>query len=215
MVACSSFSIAGSAVATMVWSTEAMNSPMETIAKISLRRSFCRAPGASRAGSLVLAVSPVRLTCNKVSCLLASIQVESGDVMDTELVARLRAVIPRLARVLNDTSTGEDLTPTQYSVLSLVRGRGPLGLTELTELEGLNPTMLSRVVKALDERGLIRRMQDPGDLRAARGAATPEGAKLHDQIRAQRTQVLSDCLNGLPPDTTAMLLKAVPDLEAS
>ena len=40
MVACSSFSIAGSAVATMVWSTEAMNSPMETIAKISLRRSF-------------------------------------------------------------------------------------------------------------------------------------------------------------------------------
>ena len=47
--------------------------------------------------------------------------------MDTELVARLRAVIPRLARVLNDTSTGEDLTPTQYSVLALVRGRGPLG----------------------------------------------------------------------------------------
>ena len=43
--------------------------------------------------------------------------------MDTELVARLRAVIPRLARVLNDTSTGEDLTPTQYSVLALVRGR--------------------------------------------------------------------------------------------
>ena len=62
--------------------------------------------------------------------------------MDTELVARLRAVIPRLARVLNDTSTGEDLTPTQYSVLGPVRVRGPLGLTELTELEGLNPTML-------------------------------------------------------------------------
>ena len=134
--------------------------------------------------------------------------------MDTELVTRLRAVIPRLARVLNDTSTGEDLTPTQYSVLALVRGRGPLGLTELTELEGLNPTMLSRVVKALDERGLIRRMQNPGDLRAARVEVTPEGAKVHDEVRAQRTRVLSDCLNGLPPDTTAMLLTAVPDLEA-
>ena len=95
--------------------------------------------------------------------------------MDTELVARLRAVIPRLARVLNDTSTGEDLTPTQYSVLALVRVRGPLGLTELTELEGLNPTMLSRIVKVLDERGLIRRMPDPGDLRAARVAATEAG----------------------------------------
>lgn len=134
--------------------------------------------------------------------------------MDTELVARLRAVIPRLARVLNDTSTGEDLTPTQYSVLALVDTRGPLGLTELTELEGLNPTMLSRVVKALDERGFIRRMPDPGDLRAARVEATPEGAKVHERVRAQRTQVLCDCLHGLPPDTTATLLKAVPYLEA-
>ena len=134
--------------------------------------------------------------------------------MDTELVARLRAVIPRLARVLNDTSTGEDLTPTQYSVLALVRVRGPLGLTELTELEGINPTMLSRVVKALDERGLIRRMQDPGDLRAARVAVTAEGERVHDRVRQLRTKVLSDCLHGLPADTAATLLAAVPDLEA-
>ena len=134
--------------------------------------------------------------------------------MDSELMARLRAVIPRLARVLNDTSTGEDLTPTQYSVLALVRGRGPLGLTELTELEGLNPTMLSLVVKALDERGLIRRMPDPGDLRAARVAVTPLGEQVHERIRQQRTKVLSECLHDLPQETTATLLAAVPDLEA-
>ena len=134
--------------------------------------------------------------------------------MDTELVARLRAVIPRLARVLNETSTDADLTPTQYSVLALTHVRGPLGLTELTELEGLNPTMLSRVVKVLDERGLIRRMPDPGDLRAARVEVTPEGAKLHDQVRTQRTKVLSGCLQALPADTAAVLLSAVPDLEA-
>jgi DNA-binding MarR family transcriptional regulator len=133
--------------------------------------------------------------------------------MDSELVARLRAVIPRLARVLNDTSTGEDLTPTQYSVLALVRVRGPIGLTELTELEGLNPTMLSRIVKVLDERGLIHRMPDPDDLRAARIAASPAGERVHDRVRAQRTKVLSECLHGLPPETTAALLAAVPDLE--
>src|ERR1700752_4724404 len=102
--------------------------------------------------------------------------------MDTELVARLRAVIPRLARMLNDTSTGEDLTPTQYSVLPLVRVRGPLGLTELSEVEGVTPTMLSRVVKARDERGLIRRMPDPGDVRAARVAATADGERVHDRV---------------------------------
>jgi DNA-binding MarR family transcriptional regulator len=138
----------------------------------------------------------------------------SESTMDAELVARLRGVIPRLARELNETSTGEGLTPTQYSVLALVRSRGPLGLAELTELEGLNPTMVSRIIKVLDEGGLIVRMPDPQDLRAARLAATPAGEQVHDRVRAQRTQVLSDCLGRLPADTASTLLAAVPAMEA-
>jgi DNA-binding MarR family transcriptional regulator len=133
--------------------------------------------------------------------------------MDAELVARLRGVIPRLARQLNDASTEEGLTPTQYSVLALVRGRGPLGLAELAELEGLNPTMLSRIVKVLDEGGLIRRMPDPNDMRAARLEATPAGEQMHDRVRAQRTQVLSRRLERLPPETAEALLAAVPAME--
>jgi DNA-binding MarR family transcriptional regulator len=134
--------------------------------------------------------------------------------MDAELVARLRGVIPRLARQLNDTSTGEGLTPTQYSVLALVRVRGPLGVAELTELEGLNPTMVSRIIKVLDERELIRRMPDPNDMRAARLVATPTGEQVHDRVRAQRTQVLSECLGRLPAGTANTLLAAVPAMEA-
>jgi DNA-binding MarR family transcriptional regulator len=134
--------------------------------------------------------------------------------MDAELVARLRGVIPRLARQLNDTSTGEGLTPTQYSVLALVRVRGPLGLAELTELEGLNPTMLSRIIKVLDERGLIRRVPDPNDLRAARVEVTPTGEQVHERVREQRTKVLSECLERLPSQTAEMLLAVVPAMEA-
>ena len=133
--------------------------------------------------------------------------------MDAELVARLRGVIPRLARQFNETSTGEGLTPTQYSVLALVRIRGPLGLAELTELEGLNPTMLSRIVKVLDERGLIRRLPDPSDMRAARVEVTQEGEQVHGRVREQRTRVLSECLERLPPRTAELLLAAVPAME--
>ncbi|HEV3381013.1 MAG TPA: MarR family transcriptional regulator [Trebonia sp.] len=133
--------------------------------------------------------------------------------MDAELVARLRGVIPRLARQLNDTSTGEDLTPTQYSVLALIRVRGPLGLAELTELEGINPTMLSRIIKVLDERGLIRRLPNPKDMRAARVEATPEGEQVHERVRAQRTQVVTECLQRLRPETVQTLLAAVPAME--
>jgi len=134
--------------------------------------------------------------------------------MDVEMVARLRGVISRLARQLNATSTDEGLTPTQYSVLGLIAVRGPLGLTELTEMEGLNPTMLSRVVRKLDDEGLIRRQPDPADQRAARVQVTPAGSEVHQRIRAQRTQVLYTCLERLPIEVTDELLKAVPMLEA-
>ena len=133
--------------------------------------------------------------------------------MDVELVARLRAVIGRLARQLNDASTGEGLTPTQYSVLALVRARGPLGLTELTDLEGLNPTMLSRVIRVLDDSGLIQRLPDPSDLRAARVQITPDGKRIHERIRERRTRVLTDWLDRLPAQTAATLLAAVPAME--
>jgi DNA-binding MarR family transcriptional regulator len=133
--------------------------------------------------------------------------------MDVELVARLRAVIGRLARQLNDASTGEGLTPTQYSVLALIRFRGPLGLAELAELEGLNPTMVSRVIRVLDDAGLIRRQPDPADLRAARVEVTPDGEQVHQRIRDARTRVLTDCLKRLPAETADTLLGAVPALE--
>jgi DNA-binding MarR family transcriptional regulator len=132
---------------------------------------------------------------------------------DVERIARLRGVIGRLARRLNATSTGEGLTPTQYSVLSLVRMRGPLGLAELTDLEGLNPTMLSRIVRKLDEDGLIERLPNPTDLRAVRIAVTPSGELVQERIRARRTSVLSDCLGRLSNSTVDLLLEAVPALE--
>jgi DNA-binding MarR family transcriptional regulator len=133
--------------------------------------------------------------------------------MDVELVARLRKVIGRLARELNEASTVEGLTPTQYSVLALIRSRGPLGLAELAELEGLNPTMVSRVIRVLDDAGLIRRKPDPADLRAARVEITPDGEQVHEHVREVRTRVLTDCLTQLPPATVDVLLAAVPAME--
>ncbi len=96
---------------------------------------------------------------------------------DTETLSKLRGVISKLARELNATATGEGLTPTQASVLGLIAFRGPLGLTELAQLEGLNPTMLSRVVGKLTELGLIQRDPNPDDLRAIQVEATDAGRR--------------------------------------
>lgn len=134
--------------------------------------------------------------------------------MDVELVTRLRRVIGRLGRQLNTTSTEEGLTPTQASVLGLVAIRGPLGLAELAELEGLNPTMLSRIVRKLDEDGLIRRLTDPSDLRAARVEITPSGTLVHERVRAQRNEAVSECLDQLPDRTVQELIQALPAMES-
>jgi DNA-binding MarR family transcriptional regulator len=134
--------------------------------------------------------------------------------VDAESVTRLRRVIGRLARLFNASSSSEDLTPTQASVLGLVAHRGPIGLAELTELEGLNPTMVSRVVSKLDGEGLVRRRPDPADQRAVLLEATEAGHETHDRILAARTQTVAKILDGLSPDASASLVEALPALEA-
>ena len=133
--------------------------------------------------------------------------------MDSDTVIRLRRVVLRLARQLHAASREEGLTPTQASVLGITTIRGPLSLAELTELEGINPTMLSRVIGKLDEYGLIKRLRDPDDFRAARVEVTPKGRDVYDRIAAQRSAVISEAVTGLPGGQQAALLAALPALE--
>ena len=133
--------------------------------------------------------------------------------MDSQTVIRLRRVVLRLARQLNAASVGEGLTPTQASVLGVVTGRGPVSLGDLAEIEGLNPTMLSRVVGKLDSFELIRRLRDPDDFRAARVEVTPKGKDAYERISAQRAAILSECLAELPAEQAEVLIAALPALE--
>jgi DNA-binding MarR family transcriptional regulator len=133
--------------------------------------------------------------------------------MDRENVIRVRRVVLRLARQLHAASDGGGLTPTQTSLLGLTATRGPLTLAELTELEGLNPTMVSRVVGRLDALGLVRRLRDTGDSRVARAEVTSAGRRVHDQITAERSALLAACVAGLPAGQADALMAALPALE--
>src|SRR5260370_20747299 len=133
--------------------------------------------------------------------------------MDNETVMRLRRVVLKLARQLNAASREEGLTPTQASVLGITTVRGPLSLAELTELEGINPTMLSRVIGKLDQYGLLKRLRDPDDFRAARVEVTPRGRGVYERITAQRSAVISESVSGLPDGHHPALLAPLPPLE--
>jgi DNA-binding MarR family transcriptional regulator len=124
-------------------------------------------------------------------------------------------VIARLHRRLRPTDAGAQagITPTRASLLHTIDRLGPLRLSEVAAEEGINPTMLSRIVGALAEGGLIDRIQDPGDRRAALVATTKQGRRLIARMRRERTDVLSMALEGLSVRELAQLERALPALE--
>lgn len=130
------------------------------------------------------------------------------------LAPHLRALIGKLSRRLRPTQAGAGLTPTELSVLATVARRGPLRLAQLSQVEGVNPTMLSRIVAKLGREGLIARQQDPLDGRAARLIATDRGRKLQRRIQAERNDVLGQRLQALTRAQLQQLTSAIPALEA-
>jgi DNA-binding MarR family transcriptional regulator len=135
--------------------------------------------------------------------------------LDVDTAPRLRAVIGRLSRRLRPTaaSVAAGLTPTRTSVLQHVSRLGRIRLSELSESEGINPTMLSRVVADFAEHGLLERVSDPGDRRAAFVEVTPAGRRLAERIRRERTDALNVAVEGLDEHDRRQIEAALPALE--
>ncbi len=132
-----------------------------------------------------------------------------------EPAARLRLVVGKLQRRLRPTIAGSSagLTPTKSSVLFTVVRTGPVRITTLAEDEGLNPTMLSRVLAALQDDGLVKRTVDPLDRRAALVEATAKGKRLRERMRGERNDVLTVQLAQLSEADQQTLRDALPVLE--
>jgi DNA-binding MarR family transcriptional regulator len=132
---------------------------------------------------------------------------------DADVADRLRAAIGRLARRLRPTVAASGLTPSQISILFTIARRGPLGLSELAELEAMNPTMLSRIVAQLSELGLIQRDARSDDRRAGVVTATAAGRRVRERVHRERAEALGSHLHALGEDDRARLLAALPALE--
>lgn len=133
---------------------------------------------------------------------------------DADDLARLRIALARIARTLDRRTRGDELTRTQASALATIVRLGPVRISEVAEIEGVNPTMLSRIVAKLEDSGLLRRTPDPDDGRAARVEATAAGTAETLRLRAERTELLARHLAAMPPDEAGRLLLALPALES-
>jgi DNA-binding MarR family transcriptional regulator len=135
-------------------------------------------------------------------------------VFEDDDIVRLRVALARISRHLDRHARGDALTRTQTSVLATVMRLGPMRISELADVEGVNPTMLSRIVAKLEDAGLLHRRPDPGDGRAALVAITDEGQAVGLRLRTERTRLLSVRLETMPGTHADDLLAALPALEA-
>lgn len=131
----------------------------------------------------------------------------------SEDVDRLRIALARISRRVDRQVSGDGMTRTQLSVLATIARLGPIGISELADIEGLNPTMLSRVVGKLEAGGLVLRATTDEDRRAVRVQTTPSGRSLNQRLRRQRSQLFAERLTGLPQGQARQLLAALPALE--
>jgi DNA-binding MarR family transcriptional regulator len=130
----------------------------------------------------------------------------------TDLAARLFIAVGRLHRRIRLATN--DVPPLQLSTLVSIEQFGPLRLGELATREAVTAPTMTRVLAALDERGLIVRTPDPADARSVRVALSELGGQVLAEVRLERTALLDARLARLTPDQRAALLTALPALEA-
>jgi DNA-binding MarR family transcriptional regulator len=131
-----------------------------------------------------------------------------------ELAVGIRSVIGRLSRGLRQAGSQSDLSPSQYEVFGTIARRGDLKLSDLAAIEGINPTLLSRIVAKLEADQLVKRAPDAEDRRVAHVVPTAKGRRRYEQIRNARTDAVSLAIAGLTDAERRRLAAALPVLES-
>lgn len=130
-----------------------------------------------------------------------------------DVARRLHSAAIHLLRRLRRTDIETGVGPAQLSALSVLVFGGARSLGELAEAEQVKPPTMSRLVRALESEGLVRRETDDRDRRVVRLEATARGRRSLERGRRLRLRVLTDLIARLGPGDRTELDRAVEVLE--
>jgi DNA-binding MarR family transcriptional regulator len=136
---------------------------------------------------------------------------------DAGLATALRISVSRLARRMRAQRLASGLEPglsdTQLAALSALERHGMMTPGELAEHEKVQPPSMTRVVAALEERGLVVRAPHASDRRQVVLTVTEQGKDVVRQSRRLREAWLAQRLRELTAEERALLRQAAPILE--
>jgi len=141
---------------------------------------------------------------------------KTADTALTDLAARLRMAVVRTSRRLRqEAAAGEagELTPTATSALVAVERHGPLTPSELADIERIKRPTATRILRGLEEAGLVDRSPDPEDGRSALLSVNGAGRERLRRMRGRKNAYLARRMRDLPAEDLAALERAATILE--
>ncbi len=96
--------------------------------------------------------------------------------------------------------TGFDWTYSALMILEGLKDDAPLRMSQLAESVGTTPPTVTKLVKDLEEKGLVARVSDEQDGRASILSLTTKGQEVAEAIGQARLQSLAEVLTDWDPD---------------
>jgi DNA-binding MarR family transcriptional regulator len=107
----------------------------------------------------------------------------------------LTTLVSQLSRRLRAASAGDELTPSQGSVMGRLGTQGPATTAALARGELVRPQSMRVTLAALEERGLVARAPHPTDGRRVVFSLTDEGVRLRGSSRRARRGWLAEAID--------------------
>ena len=101
-----------------------------------------------------------------------------------------------LGRRVRQRQPGDAVDFSAFPLLKLLSHQGPMRLSALAAVLGLDASTVSRHARQLEDRGLLERTTDPNDGRASRIAVSAQGSACLAQGIETRRQLLTHALDG-------------------
>lgn len=112
----------------------------------------------------------------------------------------------RLERTLGEE---EEMPVNQLHCLMTLYIEKPSSARELAKRLGILDTSLSKILRALQERGAVERSQDPSDRRVERVSLTHPGERSAQRLIARAGEIGCQLLSGLPEERRVQFMRCL------
>jgi DNA-binding MarR family transcriptional regulator len=108
----------------------------------------------------------------------------------------LLSLMMAMGRRLRQRQAGDVIDYSAFPILKLLTHQGPMRLSNVAGVLGLDASTVSRHVRQLEERGLLERTGDPDDGRASRVAVSEHGNTCLAHGFETRRRLITNALDG-------------------